>query len=249
MQGTHGKRLLRQLPPNLIDRAREYWTHSLVPQTSESSFHTEVYRHLTMMNMQPRSEVRTEDGLFSIDIAVMYKGHNVALEAMGPSHFTANSVQVNGRIGKALLGPDMLRVKLLQLRGWAVLCIPYWIKTTAVNKAEFRKWVQKELDACAQRMGRQAGRVGRNQRHGTNIKSGGIALHTVVYEVDEHAGVPGSGHQGKHGYKNSAHVRNDRQLQDSSASPARPFSRQLSEADTSEFDLDLVLEDLTESDS
>jgi hypothetical protein len=68
------------------------------------------------------SEHKTDDGLFSIDIAVQLPGNQkLAVEADGPTHFLSNGQPD---------GATRLRNRLLQARGWRVVSVPvtewYW---------------------------------------------------------------------------------------------------------------------------
>jgi hypothetical protein len=64
------------------------------------------------------SEQATDDGLFSIDIAVQLPdGSRLAVEVDGPSHFLSNSP---GRID----GATLLRNRMLEARGWRVVSVP-----------------------------------------------------------------------------------------------------------------------------
>jgi predicted component of type VI protein secretion system len=64
------------------------------------------------------SEQATDDGLFSIDIAVQLPdGSRLAVEVDGPYHFLSNSP---GRLD----GATLLRNRLLEARGWRVVSVP-----------------------------------------------------------------------------------------------------------------------------
>ena len=61
------------------------------------------------------SEYVTEDGFFSIDIALKLNGQKLAIEVDGPTHFLSDS--------KTLNGSTVLRNRLLEKRGWKVVSI------------------------------------------------------------------------------------------------------------------------------
>ncbi len=64
------------------------------------------------------SEHLTEDGLFSMDIALLLPdGTKVAIEVDGPMHFMSNKPDVP-------TGATLLRNFLLESRGWRVVSIP-----------------------------------------------------------------------------------------------------------------------------
>ena len=75
------------LPPALYQAARNSWTAS-VEATSPSRLQKAVQRALRGMDLEPQSEVCTEDGLFSVDIMVEVEGRRVGVEVDGPTHFT-----------------------------------------------------------------------------------------------------------------------------------------------------------------
>ncbi|KAG1672115.1 hypothetical protein FOA52_001702 [Chlamydomonas sp. UWO 241] len=64
------------------------------------------------------SEQATDDGLFSIDIAVQLPdGSRLAVEVDGPHHFLSNQPGW-------LDGVTLLRNRLLKTRGWRVVSVP-----------------------------------------------------------------------------------------------------------------------------
>jgi very-short-patch-repair endonuclease len=72
-------------------------------------------------------ECLTEDGYFSIDIAL--PDQRIALEFDGPSHFMSDGTNKKTMKTK-------LRDLLLQQRGWRVVSVPYfeWIKLNKETK-------------------------------------------------------------------------------------------------------------------
>jgi very-short-patch-repair endonuclease len=64
------------------------------------------------------SEHKTDDGLFSIDIALQLPGNQkLAVEVDGPTHFLSNTPTVP-------TGATRLRNRLLEARGWRVVSVP-----------------------------------------------------------------------------------------------------------------------------
>jgi hypothetical protein len=76
------------------------------------------------------SELPSDDGLFSIDIALVSPdGRKVAIEVDGPTHFLTNAPQmVNGNTA--------LRNQLLEARGWTVVSLPavVWSRVALARK-------------------------------------------------------------------------------------------------------------------
>lgn len=86
-----------------------------------SEFHADVSSHLNNILVTHTIEHVTDDGAFSIDIALSEE--KIAIEVDGPHHFTANT--------KAPLGETMARRRLLAARGWIVVSVPFWHWDTA----------------------------------------------------------------------------------------------------------------------
>ena len=149
---------LQQLPRSdesahlqqLFLRCQTSWLRVLkVSQcASSSSFQDEV---LVACCQQPGWQVLggehpTEDGLFSIDIAMVQQGEvssrvsrkscdgsarkQVAVEADGPTHFSSNSPAV-------VLGDTLARNRFLTHRGWRVLSVP-WFEWRSLGDDEQR---------------------------------------------------------------------------------------------------------------
>lgn len=70
--------------------------------TLNSRFHMDVSEKLHFMGISHENEFLTEDGCFSIDIAVTGPKGPVAIEVDGPYHFTINTFQP--------LGPTLIRL-------------------------------------------------------------------------------------------------------------------------------------------
>ncbi len=73
------------------------------------------------------SEQLTDDGLFSIDIALLLSdGTKLAMEVDGPTHFFSNKPAM-------ATGETLLRTRLLEARGWRVISVPvvHWQRKVA----------------------------------------------------------------------------------------------------------------------
>lgn len=82
------------MPRKLLQEALVVWRQQIVPNTLRSELHTQVLKQLRAMQLQPQAEGVTRDGMFSVDIMVKFQGCGVALEVLGPTHYTANLVVV-----------------------------------------------------------------------------------------------------------------------------------------------------------
>ena len=79
-------------------------------KTLNSRFHMDVSEKLTFMGIAHEDEKLTEDGCFSIDIALEGPRGPVAIEVDGPYHFTVNTFNP--------LGPTLIRCTILSLKSW-----------------------------------------------------------------------------------------------------------------------------------
>ena len=70
--------------------------------TLNSRFHMDVSEKLHFMGIPHEVEFLTEDGCFSIDIALSGPKGPVAIEVDGPYHFTINTLNP--------LGPTLIRL-------------------------------------------------------------------------------------------------------------------------------------------
>ncbi|KAG1679152.1 hypothetical protein FOA52_000507 [Chlamydomonas sp. UWO 241] len=90
------------------------------------------------------SEHLTDDGLFSIDIAVQLPGgQKLAVEVDGPTHFLRNTPAV-------LNGATHLRNRLLEARGWCVVSVPVteWGRQVAKGKQAVHDYLTTVLGLC-----------------------------------------------------------------------------------------------------
>ncbi|KAL0032386.1 hypothetical protein WJX79_008625 [Trebouxia sp. C0005] len=104
------------LGEGLLEHAQQVWIESC-KNIRVSGLHRDVARVLTSMGLSHTIEQLTDDSLFSVDIALA--GEKVAVEVDGPHHFTAN--------GQRPLGEMRARHRLLEVRGWSVLSVPYFL--------------------------------------------------------------------------------------------------------------------------
>ncbi|RMZ54094.1 hypothetical protein APUTEX25_002671 [Auxenochlorella protothecoides] len=103
------------IPDELRMGGRKSWL-SNTKNVTISEFHSEVSRMLSSMGINHEFEHLTEDRLFSVDIAL--SDEKIALEADGPHHFTANTLQP--------LADMYWRRTLLHARGWRVVSVPFY---------------------------------------------------------------------------------------------------------------------------
>lgn len=74
---------------------------------------------LASLGTNPRPEVLTKDGMFRVDISLVWDGRRFAVEADGPHHFTLSRPH-------RPLGRAVARRRCLQARGWAVVSVPFY---------------------------------------------------------------------------------------------------------------------------
>lgn len=100
---------------------------------------------LTSLGVAHVNERRTDDGLFSIDIAV--DPCMLAIEVDGPTHFVRNTRQP--------LGLTRGRARLLAARGWRVVSLPFfeWPGGKAAGGAQEAKSRQEYVRQLLARAG------------------------------------------------------------------------------------------------
>lgn len=173
--GPAGKPLLAALPKPLMDQALFFWQHELVPTTTHSSLHGEVMSELSALRLRPTKEGVTPDGMFSVDCMVKFQGCEVALEVMGAEHYSCNKVlpldhqqQQQGPTGggsnsrglppaaaaepqHVLLGPEVLRMRLLAARGYALATVSAFEWERVKSKGGARELLLLKLQEAVQR--------------------------------------------------------------------------------------------------
>jgi hypothetical protein len=114
--------------------------------------------------------------MFSVDIIVNYRGCAVAVEVLGPDHYTANTVRVDSAAAPqqqqgegveqqhALLGPELLRFRLLAVRGLALAAVSSFEAAGAVSTAAgaqaLRRLLKYKLQEAVQLHGQHTHYVG-----------------------------------------------------------------------------------------
>ena len=105
----------------------------LMRQSNPSQTQRDVLRAIQSLPgwSEAREEVLTDDGLFSMDIAMVRPdGTKVAIEVDGPTHFMRNNLT-------RMNGATLLRNRMLESRGWRVVSVSVkqWSKMSpAVRK-------------------------------------------------------------------------------------------------------------------
>ncbi|KAF5839328.1 hypothetical protein DUNSADRAFT_1105 [Dunaliella salina] len=120
-----------ELPRDLVEQAGDTWRMQAERQASVSEFQLELHEALTRMGLQPRMEHITVDSLFSVDMVIQLGRCKLAVEANGPSHYTATSPSW-------LLGNKVLRDNFLRKRGYMVLNVAWykWLATLHASDDE-----------------------------------------------------------------------------------------------------------------
>jgi hypothetical protein len=80
---------------------------------------------LADLGMRPRAEVTLPQG-YSVDFVVEWRGHEVAIEVDGPSHFAATSALSTPDQQTAPTSATLLKRRQLRRFGWRLASIPYW---------------------------------------------------------------------------------------------------------------------------
>jgi hypothetical protein len=129
------------LPPRLLADCKQAWLEAVV-QTTPSRKQAQVLDAIRQLPgcSGATSEHKTDDGLFSIDIAVTLPGgRNLAVEVDGSPHFLSNGQPD---------GATRLRNRLLEERGWRVLSVPVteWYWNFDRGDQVVRKYLTRKLD-------------------------------------------------------------------------------------------------------
>lgn len=94
-------------------------------------------------------EYLTDDGFYSIDIALFVRGGTrIAIEVDGPSHFAVNDTE-------HVLGDTVARRRALVACGWVVISVPVYVWRKLNTRADQAAWLQRML-VGAMRGGRSA---------------------------------------------------------------------------------------------
>ena len=104
-----------RLPARVEADALRVWKEG-VRKASGSDLQREVAAALDAMGFGTEEEAAVEDGFFSVDVLIA--NQRVVIEVDGPSHFAANNPA-------KVLGPTMLRRRLLRLHGYTVVTVGY----------------------------------------------------------------------------------------------------------------------------
>ncbi|KAL0022739.1 hypothetical protein WJX77_009701 [Trebouxia sp. C0004] len=105
------------IPAALQDEAVRHWK-IMMRSSRVSMFHQDVSDVIAAMQIEHQMEYLAEDGIFSVDVAVIRDDQKVAIEVDGPYHYTLNTHQP--------LGHTLLRRRLLTAIGWIVVSVPYF---------------------------------------------------------------------------------------------------------------------------
>jgi hypothetical protein len=106
------------VPGALLERClAAFKTAETAPSRLQRQVAESVERLPDAGRYEVRQEVYTSAG-YSLDIVVVFRGIEVAIEVDGPSHFLGYSEQPTGG--------TLLKRRQLSHLGWKVLPVPYW---------------------------------------------------------------------------------------------------------------------------
>jgi hypothetical protein len=130
------------VPPQLLAGCKQAWLEE-VGNTSVSRTQLQVLDAIRQLPgcSGASSEHLTDDGLFSIDIALQLPGtKKLAVEVDGPSHYLSNAPTVPN-------GATRLRTRLLEARGWRVVSVPVteWVRQVAKGEQAARDYLMTSL--------------------------------------------------------------------------------------------------------
>ena len=141
-QGLAGSGWVKQ---EQLQQWEKSWREQL-GRVGSSVFHVDVYRELQGLALNlPGLEVKGMevldhvDRLFSVDVVAEFKGHLIAVEADGPSHFLRPDMRVTGN--------TIFRNRCLKARGYKVLSVPTYVWDKLNASKDKQQWLQQHLDA------------------------------------------------------------------------------------------------------
>jgi len=151
--GTPGARdACAELPQDLIQQAHQVWRLQAERQACVSEFQLELHEAFTRMGLQPSMEHITADSLFSVDMVIQLGHCKLAVEANGPSHYTATSPH-------RLLGNKVLRDNFLRKRGYTVLNVAWYRWLVLLQKSGFEETDEFLWSELLQAVDSEAGKV------------------------------------------------------------------------------------------
>jgi hypothetical protein len=106
----------------LLQRGRVAFT---AMEGRPSNLQRQVASTLSSLGLTPQKEVRTEEG-YSLNYVVEWRGHPIAIEVDGPSHF----------VGREPSGATLLKRRQLRHFGWKLVSVPCW-EWKELEKAPF----------------------------------------------------------------------------------------------------------------
>eukprot|EP00879_Flechtneria_rotunda_P015883 GHRR01016610.1.p1 GENE.GHRR01016610.1~~GHRR01016610.1.p1 ORF type:complete len:204 (+),score=81.67 GHRR01016610.1:906-1517(+) len=128
-----------------------------------------------------QEEALTNDGLFSIDVAVIWQGRRVAVEVDGPEHYTANQPY-------QLLGNSMAKRRCLHARGWVVVGVPWFVWASLTQQ-------QQRRGGSKQPLGEQKSGLTQEQLEPADIVNIGVdRAHSSPHQGRGNPTIPCSGH-------------------------------------------------------
>jgi very-short-patch-repair endonuclease len=129
-----------QLPVELVQQAQSVQRRT-AQQPKVSQLQRRVYEALQGLGLEPQLEAPTDDGLFSVDMALAANERDgvpkTAVEVDGPHHFTSSG-------GKN--GSTILRDFLLERRyGFRVISLPYFEIDKARTDADLQAYLSAKM--------------------------------------------------------------------------------------------------------
>ena len=129
-----------QLPVELVQQAQSVQRRT-AQQPTASQLQRRVYEALRGLGLEPQLEAPTDDGLFSVDMALTANERDgvpkTAVEVDGPHHFTSSG-------GKN--GSTILRDFLLERRyGFRVVSLPYFEIDKARTDADLQAYLSAKM--------------------------------------------------------------------------------------------------------
>ena len=139
--GTPYETLVLGATANIADACKTAWLEMKTRDPTISKLQSDVSASLEELDVPFELEAPVEGGLIRPDIVLADR--RIVIEVDGPHHFSYDSLGV-----RRVLGPTIMRNKLLESWGWHVCALPYHEWADLLTAREKRAYLAKLLAEC-----------------------------------------------------------------------------------------------------
>jgi len=139
--GTTYETLVLSATENIADACKTAWLEMKTRDPTISKLQSDVSASLEELDVLFELEAPVEGGLIRPDIVLADR--RVVIEVDGPHHFSYDAKGM-----RRVLGPTIMRNKLLESWGWHVCALPYHEWADLITAREKRAYLKKLLAEC-----------------------------------------------------------------------------------------------------